>query len=108
MSLLNDSNFEQVIKSGISVVKFSSLWGIESRAVEQPFRELSEEFKGKARFIVSDINANQLLARKEDITDVPTIQVYVNGVSVTRVNGMTKRSLRETIEQVVRKYGNSK
>ena len=105
MSLYPDSNFEQVIKKGIYIVKFASLWNMESRAFEQQFKELSEEFKGKANFINSDVNANQILAKKENINTVPTIVIYVNGVAVKQLTGMTKRSLKEIIDFFIKKYG---
>jgi len=103
MPLLSDSNFEQDIKNGISVVKFYSLWNMECRAFEQQFRELSEDFKGRAKFIVSDINANNVLAKKEGVTRVPTIVIYINGVPVAKVNDLTKRRLRENINYFVKR-----
>ncbi len=104
MGLLNDKSFEQDIKTGISVVKFASLWNVNSRAFEKQFRELSEEFR-EATFIVSDINANSLLASRYNVSKIPTIIIFVEGVPVARITAVTKRLVRETVEYFVRKYG---
>lgn len=107
MPLLNDSNFEQNIRSGFSLVNFSSLWNMESRAFEDSLRKLSEEFRGRVKFIVSDVNANSELAKKEGITKIPTMVIYFNGVAVARLNSFTKRQAREALEYVLGKYGSA-
>jgi len=104
MTLLSDANFERDVKSGISVVRFISLWDTECRIFENQFRELSQEFN-KVKFIVSDINSNYALAKKEGITKVPTVIIYINGVPVARIAGsLTKRRLREQIDYFLQKY----
>ena len=106
MALLDDRNFERDTKTGISIVKFYSLWSMESRALEVPFRQLSEEFRGRARFIASDINANSVLAKKEGVVKVPTIAIYINGSPVAKITNATKRQLREHISYFVTKAEN--
>ena len=106
MALLNDSNFDRDIKTGVSIVKFYSLWNMDSRALETPFRDISEEFRGKARFIVSEINASPALAKKEGITNVPTIAVYINGTAIARINNVSKRQLREYVAYFIKKAEN--
>lgn len=103
MVLLNDRNFEQDIKSGVSLVKFHSLWNMDSRALDAPFRQVADEFRGKAKFIESEINANPALAKKEGITKIPTVAVYINGITVAKLNNLTKRQLREYASYFIRK-----
>jgi len=103
MALLSDRNFEQDTKNGVCVVKFCSLWSMDSRAFEQQFRELSEEFRGSVKFMLSDVNANQMLAKKQGITVVPTVVIYVNGSPVERITGLTKRHLKERIAYFLKK-----
>jgi len=106
MALLDDKNFEQNIKTGVSIVKFHSLWNMDSRALETPFRQLADEFRGRAKFIVSEINANPALARNEEINKIPTIAIYVNGTAIAKLVNVTKRQLREQIEYFIRKAEN--
>jgi len=107
MPLLTDANFERDVKTGVSVVRFISLWSMDSRAFEDQFRELSEEFRGKAKFLVSDINANHLLAKKEGITKIPLIVIYVNGAPVAKIADVTKRRLKEQVSYFLGKYNES-
>ena len=88
---------------GLAIVKFASLWNVDSRAFEEQFKQLSDEYK-QAKFIVSDVNANQKLAKQEEINKIPTIVVYINGVSVARLTTPTKRQLREAIEYFLKKF----
>ncbi len=103
MPLLSDRNFEQDIKTGVSIVKFASLWNMNSRAFEEQFRQLSEEFTGRAKFLVSDVNANHQLAKAASISVIPTIVIYVEGISVARINQPTKRQLRELVSYYLQK-----
>ncbi len=103
MVLLNDRNFEQDIKSGVSIVKFHSLWNTDSRALDASFRQVADEFRGKAKFIESEINANPGLAKKEGITAVPTVAVYINGIAVAKLNNLTKRQLKEQVNYFIQK-----
>ncbi|MEM4337009.1 MAG: protein disulfide isomerase family protein [Candidatus Woesearchaeota archaeon] len=103
MAVFDDKNFDSYIKTGVSVVEFYSLWDSASRAFEDSFRKLAEEFNGRAKFIVSEINANPLLAHKQGISRVPTILIYINGKQVYKTTDTTKRLLREKIEYFLRK-----
>jgi len=103
MAVLDDRNFEIEIKNGVSVVKFFSLWDSSSRIIEEPFKQLSDDFRGRAKFIASDINANQTLAQKQAITKVPTVIIYINGRQTARITDISKRTLREKIDYFVRK-----
>ena len=103
MAVMDDRNFDIDIKNGVSVVKFFSLWNSSSRTLEQPFKELSEEFRGKVKFLASEINSNPILSEKQVITKVPTIIIYVNGRQAARMSDVSKRLLREKIEYFVKK-----
>jgi thioredoxin 1 len=103
MPVLDDKNFERDVKSGVVVVNFYSLWNMDSRALELPFRQLSDEFRGRAKFMLSEINANAPLAKNEGITKIPTIAIYLNGTPVLRMNNTSKRQLKESIEYFLRK-----
>ena len=103
MPVLDDKNFDIDIKNGVSVVEFFSFWDSGSRVFEDSFKALSDEFRGKAKFIASEINANPILAQKQGVTRVPTVLVYVNGKPVAKVIDLSKRLLKEKIDYFVKK-----
>ncbi|MBW3022831.1 thioredoxin family protein [Candidatus Woesearchaeota archaeon] len=98
MPVLDDRNFESDIQTGVAVVRFASLWDSSSRILEEPFRELSEEFRGKAKFICSDINASPHIAEKQAVTKVPMVIIYFNGKQAARITDVSKRRMREQLE----------
>ena len=79
MPVHDDKNFDSEVSKGVSVVKFVSLWDSSSRTLEDSFRELSDEFRGKARFMNSDVQSNPVLAEKQGIRKIPSVVIYVNG-----------------------------
>jgi len=91
------------VNRGISVVKFISLWDSSSRNFEDSFRELSDEFREKARFISSDLHSNPVLAQKQGITKIPSIVIYVNGKQAAKMGNVTKRFLKEQIQYFLKK-----
>lgn len=104
MPILSDKHFENDIKQGITVVKFYSLWDSSCRAFEDVFKQLAEEFKGRARFMESDINANPELAEDMGIRKVPTLIVFVNGKQIAKIENISsKRYLKEMFENYINK-----
>ena len=103
MAVIEDKNFDSEIKNGVAVVKFVSLWDSSSRVMEDPFRELSDEFRGKARFISSDVQSNPVLANKQGIIKIPSVVIYVNGKPAARMGNVTKRFLKEQLESLLKK-----
>lgn len=104
MPVLPDKNFSNEIVTGTSIVKFYSLWSYESRMLEDCFKELSDEFRGKAKFIESEVNRNPDLAKKFGVSSIPSIMIFTNGRPTARIEKLcTKRELRNQLERFVKK-----
>jgi thioredoxin-like negative regulator of GroEL len=103
-TILDDKNFDDCLKSQKPfVVKFFSLWDSSSRSIEDIFKEIADEFSGKAKFMQSNMNSNPELAEKCHITKVPTIAVFSSGKVVMRITSFpSKRALKEQMENVFR------
>ena len=102
MPIITDKHFENDIKQGITIVKFHSLWDSSCRAFEGAFRQLAEEFKGRARFMESDINANPDLAEDMEIRKIPTVIVFVNGKKIAKIESISsKRYLKEMLDSYI-------
>ncbi len=103
MPILNDKNFERDVAAGISIVKFYSLWSSDSRALEEPYKQLSDEFRGKAKFIESEINSNPEIAKKFGVASIPSIMIFTNGRPTARIEKLcTKRELRNQLEKFIK------
>ncbi len=105
MPVYNDKNIEQEVAiNPVSVVKFCSRWDAACRSMEDPFKQISDEVRA-AKFYECDINANQQFASAHKITKVPTTMIFIKGKPTAKVEGFnTKRSLREQIEYIIKKY----
>lgn len=100
MPVFSDKNFVNDTASGVAVVKFFSLWNYDSRTLEDPFKEISEEFKGKAKFLESDVNGNPDLAKKYRVTTIPSIMVFIDGKPIAKIERVhSKRFLKEQLEK---------
>lgn len=103
MSVSDDKAFSTKIARNIAVVKFGSLWDAACRALEQPFKALSEEFAGRALFIESDVNGNPELAASYGVRAIPTVLIVADGKVVSRVTGSVSKSyLREKIKKALK------
>jgi thioredoxin 1 len=78
---LNDGEFEtEVLKSDVHVlVDFYADWCGPCHAIAPTIEALSNEFEGKVKFVKVDVDANQEVASRYEITSIPTIMLFKNG-----------------------------
>ncbi len=105
MTVYPDTTVDKdIASSSITALKFFSRWDQKSRMLEETFSELANYFGDKAKFIESEINANQLLAKKFSIQKVPTICLFCKEKMICRIEDIPpKRILREEIEKYIRR-----
>ncbi len=105
MAVYSDTTVDKDITSQtITALKFFSRWDQKSRMFEETFSELSNHFEDKAKFIESEVNANQLLAKRFNIQKVPTLCLFCRGKMIGRIEDVPpKRILREEIERYIRR-----
>ena len=78
---LNNGEFEtQVLKSNVPVlVDFYADWCGPCHAIAPTIEALSNEFEGKVKFVKVDVDANQEIASRYEITSIPTIMLFEKG-----------------------------
>jgi len=101
MPIIGDKNFETEVKEGVVIVKFYSMWDSSCRAFEDTFKRIANDFKGRAKFIESEINGNPYLAEDMGIRKVPTVAVFVNGKLITKIENV---SSGRYIKEIIKKY----
>src|SRR5207247_5748845 len=71
---LNNGGFEtQVLKSNVLVlVDFYADWCGPCHAIAPTIEALSNEFEGKEKFVKAEVEANQEVAPKYEIINIPT------------------------------------
>jgi thioredoxin 1 len=85
---LTDDNFEKEIGKGVTLVDFHANWCGPCRMLAPVLEEVAKEVKGKAAIGKVDIDSEQNVASKFQITSVPTMILFKNGKEVNRLIGL--------------------
>jgi thioredoxin 1 len=88
MIILDEENFDEVIKAGITLVDFYADWCGPCRMLSPILEEISDEMKDQAAFGKLDIERNQKIAGNFQVTSVPTLILFKDGKEVNRLVGL--------------------
>ena len=88
IAMLDDSSFEEVIKSGVTLVDFFAEWCGPCRMLAPVLAEVSEELSGKVKFGKLDIDKSHGTAKTYHVTSVPTLILFKDGEEVNRLVGL--------------------
>ncbi len=85
---VKDSTFEEFIKSApLVIVDCWAPWCGPCRMLAPIIEQLSEEFQGKIKFGKMNTDENENTPMKFNITAIPTMLVFKNGVQLDRIVG---------------------
>lgn len=90
MKILNDTNFEETIKSGYTVVDFYADWCQPCLQFSSTFEEMAE-MHPDAKFYKLNIDEARQVTEKCNVMSIPTIIIFHNGKEITRVVGAPNR-----------------
>ena len=94
--------FETDIKNeAVSVIQFSASWCAPCKALKPVMDKLSEEFKERAKFFITDIEDSGInTGSSAGIRGVPTVIIYKKGIEVDRkVGGVPESSMKEFLDK---------
>ena len=98
--LTTSQDFENSIKSGVSLIDFNAPWCGPCRAQEPIIKQLLEDFSGRATIAEMNVDENQETAAKLGIQSIPTMAVFKDGIEVKRFVGLqTAQELTKAIEE---------
>jgi len=97
---INASNFEEVLKTDKPVmIDFWAAWCGPCRMIAPLVDELSTEYEGRAVIAKVDVDANQEIALKYGVRNIPTILFLKNGEVVDKsVGAVPKNVLSDKID----------
>ena len=97
-----DEDFDSKIKNeDVSVIQFSASWCGPCKALKPVMDKLSDEYKDKANFYITDIeDAGINTGSAAGIRGVPTVIIYKRGQEVSRkVGGVPESHMKEFLEE---------
>lgn len=98
IKFLNDENFASTIAQGVTLVDFYADWCGPCRMIAPLVEELSQELEGQATIAKVDIENAQKVTSQFDVTSIPTLIVFKDGVEASRVIGLhDKEALKKMI-----------
>ncbi|MDU5108198.1 MULTISPECIES: thioredoxin [unclassified Clostridium] len=96
---VSEVNFNEVVLNyeGVVLVDFWATWCGPCKMIAPVVEEVSKEVSN-ARFVKIDVDENENLANKYQISSIPTLMIFKNGTPVdTLVGFMPKDSLKEAV-----------
>jgi thioredoxin 1 len=94
--ILNSEEFNSTIEngSGVAVVDFFATWCAPCKMLAPVFQQASDEMGSSANFVKVDIDQTIDIARKYNVSTVPTVMIFKDGKPVEILVGfMPKESL---------------
>ncbi len=97
---LTNGEFENFVKGGVVFIDFFAEWCMPCTMMSPIIEDLSEEFKGKVKFGKVDVDENQKIAQKFEVTSIPTFVILKGSQVLERHSGtMSQNELEEIIEK---------
>jgi len=95
---LNNNNFDETTKEGVSLVDFWAPWCGPCRMLSPVIDELAAEFDGKAKVCKVNSDEEQDLAVKFGVRSIPTILFMKDGEVVdTMIGAASKQAFADKL-----------
>ena len=88
IAILDDNSFNEIIKSGVTLVDFFAEWCGPCRTLSPVIAEVAKELSEKVSFGKIDIDKSHVTARTHQVTSVPTLILFKDGEEVNRLVGL--------------------
>ncbi len=101
ISTLDEENFSDSIGEGLVFVDFFANWCMPCKMMHPVLEELSEELEGKMKFSEINVDENQQLSVKYDVSSIPNMILFKDGQPVERFVGVQPK---EHLKEQFKKY----
>ena len=85
---LTNGNFDETIKQGIILIDFFATWCGPCRMLSPIMEELAKDMENKVKIAKLDIEAQEDIASKYQVTSVPTLILFKDGKEFDRLVGL--------------------
>lgn len=103
MKIVNETEYREVIKEGITLVDFFATWCGPCKALGPVLEELSAQYPN-IKFVKVDVDEAESLAEEYGIMSVPTVYLLNNGQVIGRTGGYRElESMKQFVDDTVAK-----
>lgn len=103
MKQINTTEFDEMIKTGYTLVDFFADWCGPCKMLSPLLEEVSEEYKD-IKFVKVNVDDNMDLAERYTIMSIPTVYIFKDNELIHSLTGYTnKDGLRNFINQALNK-----
>jgi thioredoxin 1 len=96
---VDDRTFSDVIAHGTVLVDFSAAWCGPCQMLAPVLEMLAQEMKDKVTIVKVDVDESQSLAMQYEISSVPTLILFQDGIMKQRMTGIRDvASLKDLLE----------
>lgn len=88
---IENNNMSEALKSSLALVDFSAAWCNPCKMLAPVLEEVSEELTGKLDFFNADVDANDELALKYGIQNIPALVIFKDGEIADRSVGFQSK-----------------
>ena len=86
--VIEEKDFQATIQSGLVLVDFYADWCGPCRMLTPILEQLAQEMIGQIKVIKIDVDAAQNISAQFDITSIPTIILFKDGVQKVKSVGL--------------------
>lgn len=98
---LNESNFDDEISQGTTLVDFWADWCAPCKALAPIIEEMAEKYPGKLKVAKVDIDQNPNIPVRFGIRGIPTVMLFRDGQQVDIFVGNSPQKIVEMVERAV-------
>lgn len=99
---LNESNFKEITKEGISLIDFWAPWCGPCRMLAPVIEELAKEYEGKANICKVNSDEEQNLTIKYGVRSIPTMLFIKDGEVVdTLIGSQNKQAISDKLNSLI-------
>lgn len=101
MEIITEKNFQEKIKTGVTVVDFFATWCGPCRMMGPILEEAAQELGDKVQIFKVDVDEDEALARSFGILSIPTIIIFKDGQQVDKHVGLW---MKEDLLEAAKKH----
>ncbi|MCA9915621.1 MAG: thioredoxin [Anaerolineae bacterium] len=101
--VVDDGNFRQkVLKSKVPVlVDFWATWCQPCHMIAPHVEKIAKEYQGKLVVAKMDVDRNQVMPRRYQVSSIPTLIIFDGGQPAERITGANAVALRKAVQRVI-------